>query len=213
MSILSTITAKIKAVSVYQALGLLTIPAAIAFSGMAVASSSAAFSGVTSGAPQSWTSGTVALTNNHAAALFSTPNITPGYSETHCLTINSTATVPTQLKMYTSAVSSTGPSGAPLLSSHLNVQVLEGSGGVNTAGVLGGCAGFVPAVGQNVTPTFNGSLASFANISSFANGVGNFALPAGGSRQYQITVSLPASAPNTLQSTVAGATFIWEAQG
>lgn len=210
MSLLTTLRTKIKEISIYKALGLLTVPAAILLTGALVTSASASFSGITNNGPQSWSAGTVALTNNHAAALFSTANITPGYTETHCITVSSTATVPTQLKMYTSAVTSTG---TPTLSSNLTVQVMEGSGGTNTDGVAGGCAGFVPASGQSTTPDFSGTLAAFANNSSFATGVGNFALPAGGSRQYQVTVSLPSSAPNSLQGTSAGATFVWEAQG
>lgn len=213
MSLISKLGIKLKEISIYKALGLLTVPAAIVLTGALVTGASASFSGVTNNGPQQWSAGTVALTNNHAAALFSTTNITPGYTETHCITVTSTATVPTQLKMYTSAVSSTGPVGAPLLSSHLTVQVMEGSGGTNTDGPTGGCTGFVPAAGQSTAPTFNGTLATFATNSSYANGVGNFVLPAGGSRQYQITVALPNSTPNTLQGTTAGATFIWEAQG
>jgi hypothetical protein len=213
LSLFANLGTKLKAISIYKVLGLIAVPAAVVLTGVAVTISSAAFSGVTSNGPQQWSAGTVALTNNHAAALFGTTNITPGYTETHCITVNSTATVPTQLKMYTSAVSSTGPVGAPLLSSHLTVQVMEGSGGTNTDGPTGGCTGFVPATGQSDTPSFTGTLAVFASNSSYANGVGNFALPAGGSRQYQITVALPSSTPNTLQGTTAGATFIWEAQG
>lgn len=213
MTLISKLRNKLKEVSIYKALGLLAVPAAVVLTGAAVTISSASFSGVTNNGPQQWSAGSVALTNNHAAALFGTTNITPGYTETHCITVTSTSTVPTQLKMYTSAVSSTGPAGAPLLSSHLNVQVMEGSGGTNTDGPTGGCTGFVPATGQSTTPSFSGTLAAFASNSSYANGIGNFALPAGGSRQYQITVTLPSSTPNTLQSTTAGATFIWEAQG
>jgi hypothetical protein len=213
MSVFGGISAKVKNVSAYKALGLLTIPAAIVLTGVVVASSSASFSGVTNNGPQSWSAGTVALTNNEGSALFSANNITPGYSETHCITVSSTASVPTQLKMYTSAVSATGPVDAPLLSANLDVKVMEGSGGVNTPGQAGGCAGFIPDTGQVEAPTFTGTLASFANNTSFDTGVGNFALPAGGSRQYQVTVNLPASAPNSLQGTTAGATFMWEAQG
>jgi hypothetical protein len=212
MSLLTQLGTKVKAVFTYKLLSVLSIPVALLASGLFVGVSTAAFSGSTSNADNSWTAGTVALTNNHGAALFSATNIIPGYTETHCITVSSTATVPTTLKMYTSAVSSTGPVDAPLLSSHLNVQVLEGSGGTNTDGQTGGCAGFVPAAGQATTPSFSGTLATFANSTSFANGVGNFALPAGGSRQYQITVTLPGNTPNTLQGTSAGATFNWEAQ-
>lgn len=213
MSLFSNMSAKVKEVSVYKALGLLSIPAAILLTGAVITSSSASFSGVTENGPQSWTASTVALTDNLASAMFSADNISPGYTETHCITVSSSATVPTALKMYTSAVSATGPEGAPLLSSNLNVSVMEGSGGVNTEGQPGGCEGFVPEAGQTETPTFAGTLASFANNASFENGVGNFTLPAGGTRQYQITVDLPSDASNDLQGTTAGATFMWEAQG
>lgn len=195
----------------FKVAAVLSFPVALLLGGvMVLQGSTAAFSGVTSNGPESWDAGTVALSNNHASALFSSANITPGYSETHCITISSTANVPSTLKMYTSAVSSTG---TPTLSSFLNVEVQEGSGGTNTDGQSGGCAGFVPDSGQTSNPTFQGSLASMANKDSFANAVGNHSLAAAGSHQYKVTVTLPTSAPNSLQGTTAGATFIWETQG
>jgi hypothetical protein len=206
-----TFGSKLSEISMYKVLGALSVPAAIVISGALVWNgSTAAFSGTTSNGPESWEAGEVALSNNHGSALFSASEIIPGYSDTKCITVTSDATVPTELKMYTSAVSATGPAGAPLLSSHLNVEVVEGSGGKNTEA---GCVDFIPATGQAVSPSFVGTLASFANKSSFANGVGDYTLPAGGSRQYQVSVTLPEDAPNTLQGTVAGATFMWEAQG
>lgn len=205
----------LKSISAVKLLGALSIPAAIVISGAFVWNgSTAAFSATTSNANDSWRAGTVALTNNHGSALFASENITPGYTETHCITVSSTATVPTTLKMYTSAVSSSEtPVGTPTLASSLNVEVLEGANGTNTDGQQGGCTGFIPSEGQTTAPTFRGNLATFANNNSFANGVGNYTLPAGGNRQYQITVSLPKTAPNTLQGSTAGATFVWEAQG
>ena len=195
----------------FKVLAVLSFPVALLISGgMVLQGSTAAFSGVTNGGPEAWDAGKVTLTNNHASALFAAGTITPGYSETHCITITSTANVASTLKMYTSAVSSTG---TPTLSSFLNVQVVEGSGGTNTDGANGGCAGFVPDSGQNTNPTFSGTLASFANNNSYSTGVGNRSLAAGGSQQYKITVSLPSSAPNSLQGTTAGATFVWETQG
>ena len=208
MSLLSSVRKVLKP----KVIAAVVVPsAAFLISGALVfGGSTAAFSGTTSNAGNSWSAGTVALTDNHASALFSANGITPGYSETHCVTVTSTATVPTVLKMYTSAVTSTGT--PTTLAANLNVQVQEGSGGTNTDGQTGGCTGFVPAAGQASTPDFSGTLAAFAGASSYASGVGSFNLPAAGSRQYQITVSLPSGVSNALQGTTAGATFQWEAQ-
>lgn len=204
----------LKNISIFKILGVLAVPVSVVISGLFVwAGSTAAFSGSTTNENNSWTAGTVALTNNHGKALFAAANIIPGYTETHCITVTSTASVPTTLKMYTTAVTSAGtPAGTPSLASSLNVEVLEGSNGTNSDGQGGGCAGFVPATGQSASPTFSGTLAAFANSSSYVEGVGNYNLPAGGSRQYQITVSLPRTSPNSLQGATAGATFVWEAQ-
>jgi len=194
----------LKSVATTKAIGVLAIPAAVVVSGLLVWNgSTAAFSGTTTNDGNQWTAGTISLKNDRATALFASTGITPGYSETHCITVTSTANVPTTLKMYTANVTGTGS--PTTLSQNLNIQVNKGSGSTDA-----NCTGFTPAAGA---ADYTGTLDAFAATNNYANGVGAIPLPAGGAQQYKITVSLPSGAPNTLQGSTAAAKFIWEAQG
>lgn len=181
---------------------LLSIPAAVVVAGVMVSSSSAAFTATTSNEGSSWAAGTVELTNDHATALFTSAGIVPGFSETHCITVNSTSSVPASVKMYTADVTGTGT--PTTMAQNIDVQVVKGTGSTNAD-----CAGFTPTAEP---AAFSGKLSAFAANSNYNTGVGTAALAAGGSAQYRITVSLPSDAPNSLQGTTAGAKFVWEAQ-
>jgi hypothetical protein len=182
--------------------GLLSVPAAVIVAGVLVSSSSAAFTATTSNEGNSWTAGTVELTNDRATALFTSAGIVPGFSESHCITVNSTSSVPAKVKLYTADVTSTGT--PTTMAQNIDVQVVKGTGSTDAD-----CAGFTPAV---EAAAFSGKLSAFAANADYSTGVGTAALAAGGSAQYKITVSLPSDAPNTLQGTTAGAKFVWEAQ-
>lgn len=194
---------QLKSLSASKIIGALSIPVAVVISGFLVwGASTAAFSGTTTNEGSTWSAGSISLKNDRATALFNSAKITPGFTETHCITISSTSDVPSTLKMYTTGVSSTG---VPVtLAEHLIVQVTEGAGSADA-----NCTGFVPA-GQ---PTFNGTLNAFSAVSNYTNGVGSYRIAAGATNQYKVTVSLPDNAPNSLQSSTATAKFVWEAQG
>jgi hypothetical protein len=184
-------------------MGALSLPIAVVISGLLVwGASTAAFSGTTTNDGSTWTAGSISLKNDRATALFNSTKITPGFTETHCITISSTSDVPSTLKMYTSDVSSTG---VPVtLAEHLLVQVTEGSGAADAS-----CTGFF-AAGPS---SFDGTLSAFSAVNNYANGVGAYQIAPGATNQYKVTVSLPDGAPNSLQSTTATAKFVWEAQG
>lgn len=183
--------------------GFASVPAAVVIAGLLVMNgSSAAFTASTANEGNSWTAGTVSLTNDRATALFTSEGITPGFSETHCITVNSTSDVPTNVKMFTADVSGTGT--PTTMAQNIDVEVVQGSGSTDAD-----CTGFTPAGAA----AFTGKLSAFAANSNYSTGIGVSPLAAGGSTQYKVTVSLPAEAPNSLQGTTAGAKFMWEAQG
>lgn len=184
-----------------KSFGVLAAVAAVVVSGSFVMDgSTAAFSG-TSSNDATLKSGTVMLTNDHAAALFNATNLIPGYSETHCITLTSASSVPTTLQMYADT-SADSPSA---LDSALVLSVVEGSGGTNTDGTPGGCAGFT-----QTGPMFNGTLTDFKAHNSYANGISGYNLPASGSRQFQITITLPSTEGNSVQGLTSKAKFVWE---
>ena len=172
--------------------------------------SNAAFSGSTENGPNTWDASTIALTNNHASALFTTTNVSPGYTEEHCITISSTSSKSVPVKVYSESLVA-GP-----LADAMTLTIREGSGGTNVDGVAGApgsCSGFTAdGAGANV-PVYDGSFAGFGALTDYSNGGGTAVLAPAGSKQYKITATLPAGASNTLQSTSTGVTFVWEAQG
>lgn len=196
---------KIKNMLSVKNLGIALTPVALVATGaFIVGQSSAAFSAETFNEADTWAAGKVLLSNDHAAALFSPKGIAPGYAESHCITVTSGSDIPTNLKMYSKGL----VPGA--LSANLLLSVEEGSGGTNIDGVdgkAGSCTGFATSA-----PVFNGTIESFGAKTAFASGVGSSVIAPNESKQYRITVSLPENAPNTLQSTKSGISFVWEAQ-
>lgn len=179
-------------------LKILAAPIAVLLSGLFFyGASSAAFTGSTSNTGDSWTAGTVALTNNHAAVLFSASNVVPGYTESHCITVTSTATVQTALQFYGVQKTDTG------LASQLNLTVEAGSGGTDGTSA---CTGFTSA--QSL---YTGTLANLGSTNGTALTALNVTAPlgAGGSQQFMITATLPANTPDSAQGKSATMDFNW----
>jgi hypothetical protein len=200
-----TVSAKIKSMMSVKTLGIALTPIALVATGAFVVNqSSAAFSAETFNEADTWAAGKVLLSNDHYAALFSPKGIAPNYAESHCITVASGSDIPVNLKMYSKGL----VSGA--LSSALLLKVEEGAGGTNVDGVAGragSCTGFAAS-----TSVFDGTIESFGAKTNFASGVGATVIAPNETKQYRIMVSLPDSAPNTLQSTKSGVSFVWEAQ-
>ena len=189
-------------------IGLAMMPVAFVASGVVfVNASSAAFSAETTNEVDTWTSGKVSLTNDHATALFAPTGIKPGYTESHCLTVTSTSDIPVTVKMYSKNIT------PGVLASNLLINITEGSNGTNVDGVNGApgsCTGFTPD--GSAGNVYSGTLDGFAAKSNFANAGGSALLAPNGSKQYKITVTLPDTADNTVQAKTANASFVWEAQ-
>lgn len=159
----------------------------------------AAFTATTSNAGNSWTTGSVDLTDDDAgAALFTASGLTPGSTGSRCLTVTYTGTVATAVEVYASA--STDPDA---IAQYLDITIQEGSGGG-----FGSCTGFVPS-----STIFTGTLNTFVTThTGYASGVGAWAPSGNGSRVYRISYTLNAGTPNSAEGGTATATFQWEAQ-
>lgn len=186
------------------------LPAALLVSGVLVSQASySAFNATTSNAGNNWASGSLALTNDAAGtALFTASNIKPGDAGSKCITVSSTATVASTLKLYAANYSK----GAKSLGDRINVTVTSGSF-PGAAPANGACTGFT--TGSVAVATT--SLTSFAAAStSYATGADSFALAAGGTRTYKIdwtfvTAGSPA-ADNPYQGDTTSIGFTWETQ-
>ena len=162
-----------------------------------VVGSRSAFSDTTDNTGNSWTAGSVIITDDDAAAaMFNATAMAPGDSATNCIVVTYSGTlVPADVVLY-------GVSGGTGLAAYLDVTIQEGSGGV-----FGNCTGFT----LNSTP-YTGTLANFsATYTNFGNGITGWS-PAVNpeSKTYRITVSLQDN--NAAQGLNGTATFTWEAQ-
>jgi hypothetical protein len=181
--------------------GFAAIPAALVAAGLLVGGASySAFSATTSTPTNNWTSGTVALTDDDQnVALFSATNLKPGATGTKDITVTSTGSLASTVKLYgTQAATTNG------LSSYIDITVVEGTGTGSAFAPL--------ASGSNL---YTGTLADFAAArTDYANGITAWT-PSGSAseaRTFRISYTLEAATPNTAQGGTASLGFAWEAQ-
>lgn len=181
----------------------IAIPAALVASGVVVSTASySAFSATTVNPTSNWTAGSVALTDDdNNTALFTATNLKPGSTGANCITVTSTGSLPSTVKLYgTNAAATKG------LDGQITLAVEQGTGGG-----FGSCSGFTPAATGG--SLYNGLLSGFT-ASNFATGLGTWA-PTGTaseSRVYRFTYTVSSTAPNTAQGGTAALGFTWEAQ-
>ncbi|MBA8792472.1 hypothetical protein FHX74_000066 [Friedmanniella endophytica] len=197
-----------KSTTVKKIVAFTAIPAALVVSGLAVAQASySAYSATTVNPTSNWTSGTVALSDDDAnTALFTASNLKPGATGSQCITVTSTGSLASTVKLYGTNYATTND-----LASQISLTVVQGSGGS-----FGNCTNFTAST---TNPTlYSGSLAGFGTgataKTSFATGIGDWAPTGTGSesRTFKISYSLASNAPNSSQGGTAALGFTWEAQ-
>ncbi len=160
--------------------------------------SSALFTATTSNGPQSFSTGSVTLTDNDVGvALFAVSSMKPGATGQQCIKVTYGGTLAATIKVY-----GTGLTATNALDTYLNIQIEEGS---TSATTFPSCTGFTAA-----GTVFNAALSTLGT--TYAGGVGTWAPSGGAAKDYRITYTLSSSAPNTTQSSTAAVTFTWEAQ-
>lgn len=185
----------------------IAIPAALVASGAVVSTASySAFSATTVNPTSNWTAGSVALSDDdNNTALFTATGLKPGSTNSNCITVTSTGSLASTVKLYATNAQTTST-----LASNTAIVIEQGTGGG-----FGSCSGFTPAATNGTLTPANTTLASFATANtSFANGLGTWA-PTGTaseSRVYRITYTVSATAPNSVQGTTASLGLTWEAQ-
>src|SRR4051794_36898662 len=175
------------------------IGALVLTAGLVWQSAYAAFTESTQSYTLTWSTGTVAIADDDAGAvLFSASGLRPGATQTRCITVTSTGSAPSLIRLY-----GTGRTSTKSLSTYLTLAVAAGSGGSAAS-----CVGFVPS-----STVYRGTLASFPT--TYGGGVGSWTTAgstAGESTTYQITYTLSATAPVSAQGGTAAVAFTWEAQ-
>ncbi|MBF4606002.1 hypothetical protein [Curtobacterium sp. VKM Ac-1393] len=183
----------------------IAIPAALVASGVVVSTASySAFSATTVNPTSNWTAGSVALSDDdNNTALFTATGLKPGSTGTNCITVTSTGSLPSAVKLYSTNAATTNN-----LAANINLSVEQGTGGG-----FGSCSGFTPAATSGTL--YSGTVAGFSTASTnYATGVGTWT-PTGSaseSRVYRFTYTVSSTAPNTVQGGTAALGFTWEAQ-
>lgn len=180
--------------------------ALVASSAIVYQASNAAFTASTSNGPNTWSSGSVLLSDDDSSSvMFSATGLKPGSTETKCLNVTYSGSLPGNVRLYV-----TSPSGT--LGPYLDLTIEEGTGA--TGGASLSCTGFVlGSAPSGLLTAPGGTLSSFAGTSTdFATGVSAWA-PTGAAtevRSYRVTYTLQDD--NNAQNKSAAATFTWEAR-
>jgi hypothetical protein len=187
------------------------VPLGIIASGVLVWQASfAAFSATTTNPNNTFSAGTVTLTDNRqpSTVMFNPTGLKPGSTGSACIKVTYNGSLAANVKMYVAPADLTTSSGTNL-AQYLTVQIAEGTGNATD------CSDF--AGGTNIyNPTGSGdltkTLSAFSTASgNFATGVSSFA-PTGAAqaKTYKVTYWLQDnSAAAGMNST---AKFTWEAQ-
>jgi hypothetical protein len=167
-----------------------------------------AFSSQTDNPGNIVTAGTVKLEDNDGGqALYALTAAKPGDTKTSCIKVTYVGSLPATVKLMTpSTIGELGP--------YVNLKI---EAGTQATPSFPTCTGFT-AYGTGGT-VYEGTLSAFAAANnSFANGIST--LPTGKTKWetndavvYQVTATLSASAPDTVQGKTTGSHIIrWEAQ-
>jgi hypothetical protein len=161
--------------------------------------SDALFTATTANGVNSFGTGNVAIGDNDSGtALFAVTGLKPGSSGQACIRISYTGSLAAAVRVY-----GTGATATNSLDDYLTLTIDEGSSGATT---FPSCAGFVLGTAN----LFNSTLDNLAT--THGTGYGSWAPTGTESRDYRISYSLSAAAPNATMSSSASVTLTWEAQ-
>ena len=165
----------------------------------------AALSGTTANTGNTFSAGTVTMTDNDAnGAMFTFTNQKPGVTDNRCITVNYTGSVNASVvKLYGTVTGTMAP--------YLNLTVTRGT---DPTPSFSNCSGFVAdatnynGIGAGVL--FSGLLSTYPT--TYAGGLTDPLTPWTGTSKaaYRFTVSVVDD--NAVQSLTSGATFTWEAR-
>ena len=169
------------------------------------------FAQTTANPSNSFSAGTVAISDNDAGTTLSIPALSPGVSSSGCIKVTYTGSLASAVRMY---ASTTGA-----LAQYLNLTITRGT---QTSPTFPSCTGFsadsANYIGAGAGVMYSGTLSNLASsYTNFASGLvdapGSPQSWSGGSaHSYMLTVSLPAGMPSAAQGLSSTATFTWEAQ-
>jgi hypothetical protein len=194
------------------------VPLGVLASGVLVWQASyAAFSATTTNPNNTFSAGTVTLTDNRqpSTVMFNPTGLKPGSTGSACIKVTYNGSLAANVKMYVASADLT-TSSSTNLAQYLTIQILEGSGNAADCSDFTGTASNPGTPTNDYNPTGSGdttkTLSAFSSASgNFGTGVSSFGPTGSGqSKTYKITYWLQDnSAAAGMNST---AKFTWEAQ-
>lgn len=186
---------------------LLAVLGVLVASTMVWKASTAAFTASTTNGVNTFSTGTVSLSDSDASTSMFTapPYIAPGDTGEACIRVTYGGSLTSDVHLYTAGLSD--PDG---LGAHITVTIHEGATSPANAAGNFSCTNFTPA-GAAIG---SGTLASLgANTIDFASGFGTWA-PSGAAqtKDYRFSWTFSSSAPDTVQNASVSIGFVWEAQ-
>jgi len=189
-------------------LGYGAVPLAILLAGGLVWQSSyAAFTATTRSAGNSWSTGSVALTDDdRGVAAFSATNVVPGSTGTKCIVVTSTASVPGEVRSYVANLSSSGAT----LGDRITFRLEPGTGGS-----FNDCTGFVPSGTAEPASPITAVAAARHDYATGGHAWATAGIAAGESRTYRgtwtfDTTGLTQAQIDALQGSSLSADLVWE---
>ncbi len=193
---------------VRRVVSLAVAPVAVLAAGLMVwQGSSAAFTAQTRNSGNNWQTGSVSLSDDDSgSARFGVNNLTPMDTDTKCISVTSTSSVPGTVKMYVDGLSSQG------LQDYVHLVVTEGTGGSFSS-----CTGFVasqPATEYDSLALMASEYTDYSTGTLPWDTTGN---SSGETRTYKIqwtfdTSTLTQTQIDALQGKSTGLNFVWELQ-
>jgi len=175
---------------------------------MVYQASNAAFTASTSTGAD-FAAGTVQLAlGSPGSVVFDASNLKPGDNEARCVNVTYSGSLTAQVRVYVSALTSSGGDYSHGAADYLGFTITEGTGA--TAGAGGDCTGF--SAGALLGDPLNDLGDFFEASPDYATGVGSWT-PTGGissTKSYRLTYRLYDD--NTGQGSAAQATLTWEAR-
>ena len=164
-----------------------------------VTGSRAAFTASTANGSNTFTAGTVTLSDDDSGSvMFNLTGMKPGDTATKCVNVTYTGSLAADVKLY-------GTVGGTGLATYLDTVIDVGTGAAG--GATTDCTGFT-----GPTNLHNGTLEAFGTAyTDYTNGAGGFTGATNPStRSYRVTVTLQDN--NLAQGKTASVAFTWEAQ-
>ena len=171
---------------------------------VAGSSTYAALSGSTANSGNTFSAGTVTMTDNDStAALFAFTNQKPGVTEDGCIKVNYTGSVGASVKMFATVTGTMAP--------YLNLTVTRGT---DSSPAFDACTNFTPDAtnysGLGAGVLFSGNLSTFPTTYGTAISDPTATWTNVTSASYKFTVQVVDD--NSVQGLTSGATFTWEAR-